>query len=201
MRFLIAGGGTGGHVIPAIAVAQELLRRGNNDVLMVGTQRGLESRLVPANHLPLETIDVGALNRVGKAQALMTLARMPVSFLQARSILKRFRPDVVYGVGGYASGPVMAMAALSRIPVVIHEANAVPGFANRVIAPFVSRALVSFPETSRYFKRDRVEVTGVPVRPRFFQIPPKQHVPPFTILVFGGSQGSHRINQAVMESL
>ena len=141
MRCIIAGGGTGGHVIPALAVAAELRRRGCQDVLLVGAARGLETRLALRNGLRLETIDVGALKRVGAWQAGATLLRLPYSCWQARRILDAFRPDVVYGVGGYASGPVMLMAAMKNIPVVVHEPNAAPGFANRLIAPFVSRAL------------------------------------------------------------
>ncbi len=201
MRLLVAGGGTGGHVIPALAVIAELRRRGHKEILMAGTSRGIEARLAPVNRVPLETIDVGALKRVGTAQRLATLLRLPYSFWQAGRILSSFRPEVVYGVGGYASGPVLFMAAIGGIPIVVHEPNAMPGFANRVIAPYVARALVAFPEAARYFRPSRVELVGVPVRPKFFAIPAKDHCPPYTILVSGGSQGAHRINQAVVESL
>lgn len=201
MRCIIAGGGTGGHVIPALAVAAELGRRGYRDVLLVGTSRGLEARLAPRNGLRLETIDVGALKRVGAWQAGATLLLLPYSFWQAGRILDAFRPDVAYGVGGYASGPVLLMAAMKNIPVVVHEPNAMPGFANRLIAPFVSRALVAFPEAGRFFPATRVEQVGVPVRPEFFSVPKKAHRAPYTILIFGGSQGARRINQAVLESL
>ncbi len=201
MRVMIAGGGTGGHVIPALAVAAELRQRGYEDVLLVGTSRGLEARLAARNGLRLETIDVGALKRVGAWQAGATMLQLPLSFLQAGRILEAFRPHVVYGVGGYASGPVLLMAAMKNIPVVVHEPNAMPGFANRVLAPFVSRALVAFLEASRFFPAGRVEQVGVPVRPEFFTIPQKDHMPPHTILIFGGSQGARRINDAVIESL
>ena len=207
MRVIIAGGGTGGHVIPALAVAAELRRRSQqrrsqeDEVLMVGTSRGLEARLAPQNGLRLETIAVGALKRVGAWQAGATLLRLPYSFWQAGRILDAFQPHVVYGVGGYASGPVLLMAAMKNIPVVVHEPNAAPGFANRAIAPFVSRALVAFPEAQRFFPAGRVEVVGVPVRPEFFAAPRKAHRPPLTIFISGGSQGSRKINQAVIESL
>jgi UDP-N-acetylglucosamine--N-acetylmuramyl-(pentapeptide) pyrophosphoryl-undecaprenol N-acetylglucosamine transferase len=201
MKVLIAGGGTGGHVIPALAVAAELRRRGHSDVLMVGTARGLEARLAPCHGVPLETIDVGALKRVGIAATVKTLFRLPRSFWQAGGILDRFQPDVVYGVGGYASGPVLMVAALKDLPIVVHEPNAMPGFTNRRIAPYVTRALVAFPEAAAYFPATRVEVVGVPVRAEFFAVPPKEHRPPHTILVFGGSQGARSINRAVVESL
>ncbi|MCX6619029.1 MAG: undecaprenyldiphospho-muramoylpentapeptide beta-N-acetylglucosaminyltransferase [Acidobacteria bacterium] len=201
MRTIIAGGGTGGHVIPALAVAAELRRRGHDQILLVGTVRGLEARLAPRHGLPLETIDVGALKRVGLAQKAATLFRLPYSFWQSGCILDSFRADVVYGVGGYASGPVLFMAAMKGIPIVVHEPNAAPGFANRCVAPFVTRALVGFPEAARYFPATRVEVVGVPVRAEFFQVPRKPHLPPFTLLVSGGSQGARSINRAVVESL
>ena len=201
MRVIIAGGGTGGHLVPALAVAGELRRRGHEVPLLVGTRGGLEARLAARYGLPLETIEVGALNRVGAGKAATTLLRLPCSFWQAGRVLDAFQPQVAYGLGGYASGPVLLMAAMRNIPVVIHEPNAVPGLANRAIAPFVSRALVTFVETQRFFPASRVEIVGVPVRAEFFGVPPKTHQPPFTILIFGGSQGAHRINRAVMDSL
>jgi UDP-N-acetylglucosamine--N-acetylmuramyl-(pentapeptide) pyrophosphoryl-undecaprenol N-acetylglucosamine transferase len=201
MRTIIAGGGTGGHVIPALAVAAELRLRGHDQILLVGTARGLEARLAPRHGLALETIDVGALKRVGILQKAATLFRLPYSFWQSRRILDSFQPDVVYGVGGYASGPVLFMAAMKGIPIVVHEPNAVPGFANRYVALFVARALVGFPEAARYFPATRVEVVGVPVRAEFFQVPRKLHLPPFTLLISGGSQGARSINRAVIESL
>ena len=201
MRVIIAGGGTGGHLVPAVAVAGELRRRGHEAPLLVGTRRGLDARLAARYGLPVETIEVGALNRVGVWKAGATLLGLPYSLWQAGRVLDVFQPQVAYGVGGYASGPVLLMAAMKNIPVVVHEPNAVPGLANRAIAPFVSRALVTFAETQRFFPVARVEIVGVPVRPEFFAVPPKTHRPPFTILIFGGSQGAHRINQAVLDSL
>ncbi len=201
MRLIIAGGGTGGHVIPALAVAAELRAKGHDDILMVGTSRGLEARLAPAAGLRLETIDVGALKRVGALHALTTLMGLPYAFWQAGRALASFRPQVVYGVGGYASGPVLFMAAMREIPIVVHEPNAMPGFANRLIAPYVSRALLAFPEAARFFPPTRSEVVGVPVRPQFFAVSPQRHCPPYTILISGGSQGARRINQALIESL
>src|SRR5579863_7484998 len=196
MRAILAGGGTGGHVIPAIAIAQELRRRYGAEVLFIGTARGLENRLVPAAGFPLELVKVGALNRVSLATRLKTLFDLPRAVLAARRILIEFEPDVVIGVGGYASGPAMLAAIRRRVPTLAFEPNFVPGFANRMVAHFVSAAAVHFEETGRYFRG--CEVTGVPVREAFFQISGTPATP--TVLVFGGSQGAHAINQVVMES-
>src|SRR5450755_248468 len=127
MRVLIAAGGTGGHVIPALHVAEELRKRGD-EVMFVGTKRGLESRLVPEKGFPLETLEIGGLNRVGLMTMIKTLASLPLACLAAAQIIGRFRPDVAYGVGAYVSGPVLLMAKLCGVPIVVHEANAVPGF-------------------------------------------------------------------------
>jgi UDP-N-acetylglucosamine--N-acetylmuramyl-(pentapeptide) pyrophosphoryl-undecaprenol N-acetylglucosamine transferase len=200
MRAILAGGGTGGHVIPALAIAQELQRQHGAEVLFIGTARGIENRLVPAAGFELRLVEVGALKNVSLATRIRTMFDLPRAVWEARRILAEFGPGVVIGVGGYASGPAMMAATLSRIPAVAFEPNVVPGFANRVVARFVSGAAVHFSETARYFRH--AEVTGVPVRQAFFEIPrrtPGKENP--TVLVFGGSQGAHAINQAVMESV
>ena len=148
MKAIFAGGGTGGHVIPAIAIAQELQKLYQAEVLFIGTVRGLEKRLVPAAGFPLEFVEVGALNRVSLATRLKTLFDLPRAVITAGRLLNEFRPDVVIGVGGYASGPAMLAAIRKRIPTLAFEPNVVPGFANRVIARFVSAAAVHFPETA-----------------------------------------------------
>ena len=138
MRAILAGGGTGGHVIPAIAIAQELQKRYDAEVMFVGTARGIENKLVPAAGFTLQLIKVGALNRVSLATRLKTLFDLPLAVLHARRMLQQFQPDVVIGVGGYASGPAMLAAILMRIPTVAFEPNVVPGFANRIVARWVS---------------------------------------------------------------
>ena len=200
MRVLIAAGGTGGHVMPALEVARELERRGA-DLLFVGTSRGLENRLVPERGYRLATVEVGALKGMGVGRVVGTLLGLPAAFVRAARLIEEFGPDVAYGMGGYASGPVLLMAALKNIPVVVHEPNAVPGFANRLLAPWVARALVAQEDALRFFPARRAEVVGVPVRREFFAIPPKTHEPPYTVLVTGGSQGSARLNRAVKEAL
>src|SRR6267154_3797076 len=195
MRVILAGGGTGGHVMPALAIARELQSHYSAECCFIGTSRGIETRLVPAAGFPLELIHVGALNQVSLATRVKTLLGLPLAVLSSLRIMREFRPDVMIGVGGYASGPAMLAAALSRVPTVAFEPNVVPGFANRRVAPFVSAAAVHFEETKKYFRNCRV--TGVPVRAEFFELPQREPATPPTVLVFGGSQGARAINQAM----
>jgi UDP-N-acetylglucosamine--N-acetylmuramyl-(pentapeptide) pyrophosphoryl-undecaprenol N-acetylglucosamine transferase len=199
MRAILAGGGTGGHVIPAIAIAQQLQKDYAAEVLFIGTSRGIENRLVPAAGFALRLVQVGALNRVSLKTRLKTVFDLPRAVWDSRRILSNFPPDIVIGVGGYASGPAMLGAILRRVPTLVFEPNFVPGFANRLVAPLVSGAAVHFAETGRYFRR--CEVTGVPVREAFFQIASHNPTNTKTLLVFGGSQGAHAINQVVMDSV
>jgi UDP-N-acetylglucosamine--N-acetylmuramyl-(pentapeptide) pyrophosphoryl-undecaprenol N-acetylglucosamine transferase len=199
MRVILAGGGTGGHVIPALAIAQELRSRYHAQVLFVGTQRGIEIRLVPAAGFELHLIQVGALNRVDLATRLKTLLDLPRALMESAKLIREFRPDVIIGVGGYASGPAMLTAAMMSVPTIAFEPNVVPGFANRMVAPLVSAAAVHFEATCHYFRN--CHVTGVPVRQEFFHVPARSKDARPTLLVFGGSQGAHAINQAVLDAL
>ena len=199
MRAILAGGGTGGHVIPALAIAQQLQKDYAAEVLFIGTARGIENRLVPAAGFDLRLVQVGALNRVSLTTRLKTIFDLPRAVWDSSRILTQFHPDIVIGVGGYASGPAMLAAILRRIPTLVFEPNFVPGFANRMIAPLVSAAAVHFAETGRYFRR--CEVTGVPVREAFFQIADQHPNNTKNLLVFGGSQGAHAINQVVTDSV
>lgn len=203
MRIIIAGGGTGGHVIPALAIAQQLKKQFDAEVLFIGTARGIETRLVPQAGFPLELIQVGALKNVSLMTRAKTMFDLPRAIAASSRMLSDFDPEVVIGVGGYASGPAMVAAIRRRLPTLAFEPNVVPGFANRMIARWVSAAAVHFEETCRYFPHCRV--TGVPVRAAFFCIPPKtvssQVGGAPTLLVFGGSQGARAINQAMVESL
>ena len=203
MRIVIAGGGTGGHVIPALAIAQQLKQQFGAEVLFIGTARGIETRLVPQAGFPLELIEVGALKNVSLMTRAKTLFDLPRAIAACSRMFTDFDPEVVIGVGGYASGPAMAAAIRRPLPTLAFEPNVVPGFANRMIARWVSAAAVHFEETCRYFPNCRV--TGVPVRPAFFSIPPKEDSSnvggPPTLLVFGGSQGARAINRAMIESL
>jgi UDP-N-acetylglucosamine--N-acetylmuramyl-(pentapeptide) pyrophosphoryl-undecaprenol N-acetylglucosamine transferase len=199
MRVIIAGGGTGGHVIPALAIAQQLKKQFDAEVLFIGTARGIETRLVPQAGFPLELIQVGALKNVSMMTRAKTMFDLPRALWTSGRIVSDFRPYVVIGVGGYASGPAMIAAIRRRIPTLAFEPNVVPGFANRMVAHFVSAAAVHFGETCEYFRN--CKVTGVPVREAFFRIADAKQDGSPTLLVFGGSQGAHAINQAMMESL
>jgi UDP-N-acetylglucosamine--N-acetylmuramyl-(pentapeptide) pyrophosphoryl-undecaprenol N-acetylglucosamine transferase len=199
MRVIVAGGGTGGHVIPALAIAQELRTHYNAQVLFVGTERGIETRLVPVAGFELRLIQIGALNRVDLGTRFKTLLELPRAFAASAKVIREFRPQVMIGVGGYASGPAMLTAAMMNVPTVAFEPNVVPGAANRIVAPMVSMAAVHFEATCHYFRN--CHVTGVPVRQEFFHVPMRPRDTRPTLLVFGGSQGAHAINQAVLDSL
>jgi UDP-N-acetylglucosamine--N-acetylmuramyl-(pentapeptide) pyrophosphoryl-undecaprenol N-acetylglucosamine transferase len=202
MRVLIAAGGTGGHIYPGIAVAQEIKRRDSNSaVQFVGTERGLEKKLVPQAGFELKFIDIAGLKNVSLAARMRGLAMLPTSILAAGKLIREFRPDVVVGAGGYVSGPVLLSAALMKRPTMVMESNALPGWTNRMAARFVDRAAVSFEQALPFF-RGKAVVTGNPVRRQFFEIPPKHRDSGrFSLLVFGGSQGARAINNAMIEAL
>jgi len=197
LRILIAGGGTGGHIIPALAVARELKTRHGAEVLFVGTARGLEVRLVPEAGFPLRLVDVGQLKNVSLATRLRTLFRLPASIVACRRLIREFQPGAVLGVGGYASGPAMAAALWLRVPAMAFEPNAMPGLANRLVGKRVQAAAVNFPAAARWFRN--AEVTGIPVRPEFFSLEPASGEP--HLLIFGGSQGARIFNSRLPQLL
>ena len=199
MRAAIVGGGTGGHVIPALAIARELQQLYSAEIIFIGTNRGIETRLVPQAGFELRLVQVGQLKGMSLARRARTLADIPRGVLSCRTIFKEFGPNVVIGVGGYASGPAMLAALLMGIPTLAFEPNLVPGFANRVVARFVSAAAVHFEETKKFFRNARV--TGVPVRKEFFNIPERKLSPPGSLLVFGGSQGARILNQTMIDAI
>jgi len=191
LRVLIAGGGTGGHIIPALAVAHELVERHSAEVLFVGTARGMESRLVPAAGFKLHLVQVGQLKNVSLLTRLRTLTDLPRSIFACKRLIREFRPDVVFGVGGYASGPAMAAALWLKIPSMAFEPNAMPGLANRLVGKRVQAAAVNFASATKWFRN--AEVTGIPVRPEFFTLQPPTAANPH-LLIFGGSQGARLFN-------
>jgi len=205
MRLLIAGGGTGGHLYPGIAAGEEVVRRGGQ-VLFVGTSRGLEARAVPAAGYALELLEVSGLKRVGPVAALRSLFRLPKAFFRSLAILRRFRPDVVLGVGGYASGPLVLVAALLRYPTAIQEQNSVPGITNRILAHLVRKVVVAFDEARRFFPARKTETIGNPVRSKLvanLSAGPDNadsNAAPH-ILVVGGSQGARGVNELVLAAI
>jgi UDP-N-acetylglucosamine--N-acetylmuramyl-(pentapeptide) pyrophosphoryl-undecaprenol N-acetylglucosamine transferase len=194
VRVLLAGGGTGGHVIPALAIARELRDAQAAEVRFVGTSRGLETKLVPEAGFALELIRIGQLKNVSLMTRVRTFSDLPVGILRCVKLLRQFKPQVVVGVGGYASGPAMMAAILLGIPTLAFEPNAVPGLANRLVGRFVSAAAVNFAQTTSYFRNARV--TGIPVRREFFAIAPKL-AGTLRLLVFGGSQGAKVLNDVM----
>jgi UDP-N-acetylglucosamine--N-acetylmuramyl-(pentapeptide) pyrophosphoryl-undecaprenol N-acetylglucosamine transferase len=201
LRIVIAGGGTGGHLYPGLAVARELLaRRPDAQVSFVGTARGIESRIVPEEGFELDTIRSAGLKGKRLGSLLRGFGLLPLSAIDAWRVLSRRRPDVVIGVGGYSSGPVVLLASLRGVPSMLLEQNATPGITNRLLARVVRAAAVSFEPTLSYF-RGRGFVSGNPVRSEFFAIGPRPGGSSTSnVLVFGGSQGAHAINQAMVEA-
>ena len=195
LRVLIAGGGTGGHVIPALAIARELRDAHGAEVRFVGTARGLETKLVPEAGFPLELVRSGQLKNVSAATRVRTMLDVPLGVLRCIGLLRSFMPDVVVGVGGYASGPAMMAAIMLRVPTLAYEPNAVPGMANRLVGKYVSAAAVNFPETTRYFRN--ATATGVPVRDEIFAVPDRALGLERRLLITAGSNGAKIFNETL----
>jgi len=201
VKLLIAGGGTGGHVFPALAIAQEWLSRGNErEVVLVGTQRGIEMKLVPQAGLPLEILRVAGLKGKGGATLLKNLAMLVPAMMDARRVLRKQKPIAAFGVGGYAAGPMLLATWLARVPNVIFEPNAEPGFTNKVLARISKRIATGY-EISAQTWGNKAIVTGCPVRPEFFAISPRKPGKPFRLLITGGSQGALPINRAFVDAM
>jgi UDP-N-acetylglucosamine--N-acetylmuramyl-(pentapeptide) pyrophosphoryl-undecaprenol N-acetylglucosamine transferase len=201
LKLLIAGGGTGGHVIPALAVAREWLGRdAGREVVFVGTARGIETRLVPAAGLALETIRSAGLKGLGPLRLARNALQLVPSLWDSAAILRRHRVAAAFGVGGYAAGPVMLMAAMRGLPSVIFEPNSAPGFSNRLLAMLVTRMAAGYPSVAESWG-PRARFTGCPVRAEFFACAPRRPVPPYRVLITGGSQGARAINRAVVAAL
>jgi UDP-N-acetylglucosamine--N-acetylmuramyl-(pentapeptide) pyrophosphoryl-undecaprenol N-acetylglucosamine transferase len=201
VKLLIAGGGTGGHVFPAIAIAREWLSRGSErEVVLVGTQRGIEMKLVPQAGLPLETLRVAGLKGKGGMTLLKNLSMLGAAMLDAQKVLRKHRPVVAFGVGGYAAGPMLLAAWLSGVPNVIFEPNAEPGFTNKVLARLSKRIATGYDISARAWGSKAV-VTGCPVRPEFFAVAPRPVQKPFRLLITGGSQGALPINRTFVDAM
>jgi UDP-N-acetylglucosamine--N-acetylmuramyl-(pentapeptide) pyrophosphoryl-undecaprenol N-acetylglucosamine transferase len=201
VKLLIAGGGTGGHVIPAIAIAKEWLSRGaEREVVLVGTERGIEMKLVPQAGLPLETLRVAGLKGKGGATLLKNLSMLGPAMLDAARVLRKHKPTAAFGVGGYAAGPMMLATWLGRIPNIIFEPNAEPGLTNRLLAKISTRIATGYEISARAWGPKAV-VTGCPVRAEFFSIAPRLPEKPFRLLITGGSQGALPINRAFVDAM
>jgi len=201
VKLLIAGGGTGGHVIPAIAIAKEWLSRGaEREVVLVGTERGIEMKLVPQAGLLLETLRVAGLKGKGGATLLKNLSMLGPAMIDAKRVLRKHKPIAAFGVGGYAAGPMMLATWLSRIPNIIFEPNAEPGLTNRLLARISTRIATGYEISARAWGKKAV-VTGCPVRAEFFSIAPRLPEKPFRLLITGGSQGALPINRAFVDAM
>ncbi|QWV93926.1 undecaprenyldiphospho-muramoylpentapeptide beta-N-acetylglucosaminyltransferase [Geomonas oryzisoli] len=206
MRLIIAGGGTGGHLFPGIAVAEEFLARGpENEVLFVGTERGIEARLLPKLGYKLELISASGMKGMGTVKKLMSAGRLLYGYSQSRKILKSFKPDLVLGVGGYASAPMLLAAKGMGIPRFVHEQNALPGLTNKVLSRVVDGVFISMEEAAAFFPKGITQMTGNPIRKEilwgFQEQRARTSGDTFSILVFGGSAGAQRINSAMLEAL
>jgi UDP-N-acetylglucosamine--N-acetylmuramyl-(pentapeptide) pyrophosphoryl-undecaprenol N-acetylglucosamine transferase len=221
MRLIIAGGGTGGHLFPGIAVAEEFLARDPaNEVLFVGTERGIEARAVPAAGYRLAVISAAGIRGKGGLSQIKGAAMMLYGYAQSRKILKEWRPDMVMGVGGYASLPMVLAARGMRLPCFIHEQNAIPGLTNRLLAKFADRVFITLDESAHFFPKGKTLLTGNPLRRQILAMVASQAHPslaeisqqqygsagsggdgPFRLFIFGGSQGAHAINMAMLAAL
>ena len=200
MRVIMAGGGTGGHLFPGLAVAQEFLKRdAMTEILFVGTEAGIECRAVPAAGYPLEILPVRGLKGRGLSGLIEAIYGVPVSVFRSLRIIGRFRPDCIIGLGGYASGPLLLAGKAKGIGCAVMESNLRPGLTNRTLGRIVDRIFTAYEGSARYFPRARVIETGNPVR--WQSLPEVRKDAKFTVLIFGGSAGAHRINLCVVEML
>ena len=205
MRLIIAGGGTGGHLFPGIAVAEEFLALSPaNEVLFVGTSHGIEARLLPKLGYPLALISASGMKGLGTAKKILSAFRLLYGYSQSRKILKEFKPDIVLGVGGYASAPLVLAARGMGIPRFIHEQNAAPGLTNKILGRIADGVFISMQEAASFFPEQKTQMTGNPIRKEIlwgFQERVRSIGDSFSVLVFGGSAGAHRINTALLEAL
>jgi len=204
VKIILTGGGTGGHIYPALAIASELKQRiPSVELLYVGTARGMESKIVPPVGIPFKTIDIIGIDRTSMLKASKTLIKFPFSFFQARDIIKEFQPNIIVGTGGYVSFPVVLAGTFMDIKTVIHEQNAIPGLANRNLARRVNCVLLTFEEARKYLDAKKIRLTGLPVRREIMALDRQKYrsagePAEFTLLAFGGSLGASSINHAML---
>lgn len=204
LRIIIAGGGTGGHIFPGVAIAEEFCKRGENAVLFVGTGKKIERDILADTGYDYRAIHVAGFKGKGFRRLLAALAQLPGSIWESYRIIRDFRPQLVIGVGGYASGPAVLVAHWLGIKTVVAEQNALPGLANRILGRFAERVFLTYGDTRKWFPRDRTVVTGNPVRADFLpggRVVQEKQQGEFNLLVFGGSQGAHALNRAVTSAI
>src|SRR5262249_45206714 len=200
MRVILAGGGTGGHLFPGLAVAREFQQRdAMTEILFVGTQQGIEARVLPLEGFPLETIPIRGLKGRGVRGMFDALYGVPAALLRSVGIIRRFRPHLILGLGGYASGPLLLAGKVKSIRCAIMEQNLRPRFTNKNFARFVDRVFTSYRESAAYFPRAKILETGNPIRWR--KLPDAKKNEKFTLLIFGGSAGAHRINITAVDAM
>lgn len=198
----VAGGGTGGHIYPGLAVAQALQKEDPNvEVHFVGTEYGLEKKIIPQNNFPLHMISIGGLNSVSFFKKLVVFLKFPIAFFQCVFLILKYRPVYVFGVGGYSSGPLVLTAALLGRRTAIFESNAIPGITNRILSRFVSASFTLFEESKKYLKTKTTEIFGFPVRNNMQPSPRREPSKALRVLIFGGSQGARGINITVSEAI
>ena len=202
MNIAIAGGGTGGHLFPGVAIAQEFLRRDPAaNILFMGTQAGLESRVLPGLGLALSIVPVSGFTGKTMVQKLVALLSVPRALLSAANCLRRHRADLVLGLGGYISFPGIAAAKILGIPAAIHEQNSVPGLSNRILGAIADRVFISYEESRPFFNSAKTVFSGMPVRMTSTSAASKPGNDSLCVFICGGSQGAHAINEAMMDSL
>jgi len=209
MRIIIAGGGTGGHLFPGLAIAKGFKGRNSGaDIYFVGTEKGIESKILPEEGYPLKTIRIEPLTGHRVSRALISLGHLPLALLDSLRIIKEVNPDIVIGLGGYSSGPLLMVASLKGIPTLILEQNIIPGLTNRILSRFVDAIAINFESSRAFFPDRKTYLTGNPIREGIASVSKKEGLKAFgldegrfTILISGGSQGAHRINKAMTEAI
>jgi len=202
MKIIISGGGTGGHIFTGIAIAEEFKRKDReNQVIFVGAVNGMESKILPLYKYTLMTLPAKRFKGKSVINKFLSLCEIPKGIIKARKILRKYQPDLVLGIGGYASGSMVIATFLSGIKTAIHEQNTIPGLTNRFLGRFVKKVFIGFSESFPFFPEKKTLFTGNPVRSELLIKDYDKDIKKFTILILGGSQGSHNINIAMLEAI
>lgn len=207
MKIIVSGGGTGGHIYPAITLIRTIQKQVENpEILYVGTKIGLEADIIPKEGLPFKTVDIRGLERKLSLKMIKTVGKAIHGVWQARRIVKQFKPDVVIGTGGFVCGPILLAASLMGIPTLIQEQNVIPGITNKLLAKFVTKIAVGYQDAVKYFPKEKVVFTGNPIRAEVLSINREAGLAEFgfdtnkkTILISGGSRGARSMNQAMID--